>query len=39
MGAAQAEKLARAFNDNFSKYKDGASAEILAAAPKAAVKA
>ncbi|HMZ49155.1 MAG TPA: phosphoenolpyruvate carboxykinase (ATP) [Flavobacteriales bacterium] len=36
---AQAEKLARAFNDNFNKYKEGASPEILAAAPKAAVKA
>ncbi len=36
---AQAEKLAKAFNDNFEKYKDGASAEILAAAPRTAVKA
>ncbi|HEY0976903.1 MAG TPA: phosphoenolpyruvate carboxykinase (ATP) [Flavobacteriales bacterium] len=35
----QAEKLSKAFNDNFNKYKDGASAEILAAAPKLAVKA
>jgi phosphoenolpyruvate carboxykinase (ATP) len=32
----QAAKLAKQFNDNFNKYKDGASAEILAAAPKAA---
>jgi phosphoenolpyruvate carboxykinase (ATP) len=36
---ATAEKLAKQFNDNFAKYKDGASAEILAAAPKVAVKA
>ncbi|MBK8339949.1 MAG: phosphoenolpyruvate carboxykinase (ATP) [Flavobacteriales bacterium] len=35
----QADKLAKAFNDNFNKYKDGASEEILAAAPRAAVKA
>ena len=35
----QAEKLAKAFNDNFNKYKEGASEEILAAAPRAAVKA
>ena len=34
-----AEKLAKQFNDNFAKYKDGASAETLAAAPKVAVKA
>ncbi len=34
-----AEKLAKQFNDNFAKYKEGASAEILAAAPKTAVKA
>ena len=36
---ATAEKLAKQFNDNFAKYKEGASAEILAAAPKVAVKA
>ncbi|MBL8001494.1 MAG: phosphoenolpyruvate carboxykinase (ATP) [Flavobacteriales bacterium] len=36
---ATAEKLAKQFNDNFAKYKDGASEEILAAAPKSAVKA
>jgi phosphoenolpyruvate carboxykinase (ATP) len=36
---ATAEKLAKQFNDNFAKYKDGASAEMLAAAPKVAVKA
>lgn len=35
----QADDLAKAFNTNFAKYKDGASAEILAAAPKSAVKA
>jgi phosphoenolpyruvate carboxykinase (ATP) len=35
----QADELAKAFNTNFAKYKDGASAEILAAAPKTAVKA
>ena len=34
-----AEKLAKQFNDNFTKYKDGASAETLAAAPRNAVKA
>ncbi len=34
-----AEKLAKQFNDNFAKYKDGASAETLAAAPRSAVKA
>ncbi|MBK8500344.1 MAG: phosphoenolpyruvate carboxykinase (ATP) [Flavobacteriales bacterium] len=34
-----AEKLAKQFNDNFAKYKDGASAETLAAAPRLAVKA
>ena len=34
-----AEKLAKQFNDNFAKYKDGASAETLAAAPRTAVKA
>jgi phosphoenolpyruvate carboxykinase (ATP) len=36
---AQADKLAKAFNDNFNKYKEGASPEILAAAPRSAVKA
>ena len=36
---ATADKLAKQFNDNFNKYKDGASAEILAAAPKVAQKA
>ena len=36
---ATADKLAKQFNDNFNKYKEGASAEILAAAPKVAVKA
>jgi phosphoenolpyruvate carboxykinase (ATP) len=36
---ATAEKLAKQFNDNFAKYRDGASEEILAAAPKVAVKA
>ena len=36
---ATAEKLAKQFNDNFAKYSNGASAEILAAAPRAAVKA
>ncbi len=36
---ATADKLAKQFNDNFAKYQDGASAEILAAAPKVAVKA
>ena len=35
----QAEHLARQFNDNFAKYKDGVSEEVLAAAPKASVKA
>ncbi|MBS1581860.1 MAG: phosphoenolpyruvate carboxykinase (ATP) [Bacteroidetes bacterium] len=35
----QADDLAKAFNTNFAKYKDGASAEILAAAPKTTVKA
>ena len=34
-----ADKLAKAFNDNFKKYADGVSAEILGAAPKSAVKA
>lgn len=34
-----AEKLAKQFITNFDKYKEGASAEILAAAPKVAVKA
>jgi phosphoenolpyruvate carboxykinase (ATP) len=34
-----ADKLAKQFNDNFNKYKDGANAEILAAAPKVAEKA
>ena len=34
-----AEKLAKQFVTNFDKYKDGASEEILAAAPKVAVKA
>lgn len=34
-----ADKLAKAFNDNFTKYAAGVSAEILAAAPKSAVKA
>ena len=32
----QAEKLARLFNENFAKYKDGVSAETLAAAPRKA---
>ncbi|MBL7950472.1 MAG: phosphoenolpyruvate carboxykinase (ATP) [Flavobacteriales bacterium] len=36
---ATAEKLAKQFNDNFAKYSQGASAEILAAAPRSAVKA
>jgi phosphoenolpyruvate carboxykinase (ATP) len=36
---ATADKLAKQFNDNFAKYADGANAEILAAAPKTAVKA
>jgi phosphoenolpyruvate carboxykinase (ATP) len=36
---ATAEKLAKQFNDNFAKYKDGCSAETLAAAPRTAVKA
>ncbi len=36
---ATADKLAKQFNDNFAKYKDGASEEILAAAPRTAVKA
>ena len=36
---ATAEKLAKQFNDNFSKYSEGANAEILAAAPKVTVKA
>jgi len=36
---ATAEKLAKQFNDNFAKYSEGASAEILAAAPRTAVKA
>ena len=36
---ATADKLAKQFNDNFNKYKEGASAEILAAAPKVAVMA
>jgi phosphoenolpyruvate carboxykinase (ATP) len=36
---ATADKLAKQFNDNFAKYADGASAEILAAAPRSAVKA
>ena len=35
----QAESLAKAFNANFVKYKEGASPEILAAAPRSAVKA
>ncbi|WKZ67617.1 MAG: phosphoenolpyruvate carboxykinase (ATP) [Flavobacteriales bacterium] len=34
-----AEKLAKQFNDNFAKYKDGCSAETLAAAPRLSVKA
>ena len=34
-----AEKLAKQFNDNFAKYKDGASPETLAGAPHSAVKA
>lgn len=34
-----AEKLAKQFNDNFAKYAEGCSAETLAAAPRAAVKA
>jgi phosphoenolpyruvate carboxykinase (ATP) len=36
---ATAEKLAKQFNDNFAKYSQGASAEILAAAPRVSVKA
>ncbi len=36
---ATADKLAKQFNDNFAKYKDGANAETLAAAPRTAVKA
>jgi phosphoenolpyruvate carboxykinase (ATP) len=36
---ATAEKLAKQFNDNFAKYKEGASQEILAAAPRSTVKA
>jgi phosphoenolpyruvate carboxykinase (ATP) len=36
---ATAEKLAKQFNDNFEKYKDGAGPEILAAAPRSTVKA
>ena len=36
---ATADKLAKQFNANFDKYKEGANAEILAAAPKTAVKA
>lgn len=36
---AAADNLAKAFNDNFNKYKEGAGPEILAAAPKVAVKA
>lgn len=36
---ATAEKLAKQFNENFAKYSEGASAEILAAAPRTAVKA
>jgi phosphoenolpyruvate carboxykinase (ATP) len=36
---AQAEKLAKAFVNNFEKYKQGASEEVLAAAPRTAVKA
>ncbi|MCB0790479.1 MAG: phosphoenolpyruvate carboxykinase (ATP) [Flavobacteriales bacterium] len=35
----QADSLARQFNENFNKLKDGVSEEILAAAPKLAVKA
>jgi phosphoenolpyruvate carboxykinase (ATP) len=35
---AQAETLAKAFVANFAKYQDGASAEILAAAPKVGAK-
>ncbi|MCB9169192.1 MAG: phosphoenolpyruvate carboxykinase (ATP) [Flavobacteriales bacterium] len=35
----QADSLAKQFNDNFNKYKDGVTEEILAAAPKLAVKA
>ena len=36
---ATAEKLAKQFVTNFDKYKEGAGAEIMAAAPKSAVKA
>ena len=36
---ATADKLSKQFNDNFAKYKEGASAETLAAAPRLAVKA
>ncbi|MBL8010345.1 MAG: phosphoenolpyruvate carboxykinase (ATP) [Flavobacteriales bacterium] len=35
----QAERLAKAFNDNFAKYKDGVEPEVLAAAPRTTVKA
>jgi len=36
---ATADKLAKQFNDNFAKYSEGASAEILAAAPRTTAKA
>ena len=36
---AQADKLATAFQANFDKYRDNAGAEIIAAEPKARVKA
>lgn len=35
----QADKLAKAFNDNFKKFEDVANAEIMSAAPKEGVKA
>lgn len=35
----QADRLAKAFNDNFEQFKDAANADILAASPKAISKA
>jgi phosphoenolpyruvate carboxykinase (ATP) len=35
---ATADKLAKQFNDNFNKYKEGANKEILDAAPRVAAK-
>lgn len=35
---ATAEKLAKQFNDNFAKYKEGATEEILASAPRSVAK-